>query len=165
MSTICAMTTAVQIAAIATPVLVLVGLIFAIQQLRAAHDARMVGIVLTLLQRWESVDMQRSKNAVRAYYGPQPLMEGVKAMDDLEQDVGELLSPLRFLNWLGVLVRRKFLSVAVAYDVFGNDERFFHAMYFDVMENWLRPSAFDGLIYLHSEFEKRRAASPERRSS
>ena len=147
-------------ATIATPILILIGALFACRQWMSTRNSRMADIVLTLLQRWESEEMQRSRRAVSQYSSGKNLLEAVKKADEERLDsLCDLVAVGNFFDGLGVLLKHGYLEITAAYDLFWRAEEFYYALYGGVIQVKTYENYLEGLTclrdYLVAEAKKR----------
>ena len=158
----------VDIALIATPIIIALGFYFAYRQWQAMRNTRMAELVLSLGNVWDSPRMAGSRRKVnesgsnwkRDY-------ESADKTNEIEA-YGSLIRVLNFFDTVGVLVSEGFLDSAIAYDLLGKAEKTYYRLY----EPILRAREYEGyvpyFIKLHELFikeEAHRSRIKQRRAS
>jgi hypothetical protein len=121
------------IALIATPIVIAIGFYFAYKQWVSIRKARMADIVISLTNTWDSTLMAESRHAV-SLSGESLKKDYQKAIENSEKEAfGSLTRVGDFFDALGVLVAEGFLECKIAYDLFGEAEKYYHNIYESVI--------------------------------
>lgn len=121
------------IALIATPIVIAIGFYFAYKQWASIRKARMADIVISLTNTWDSTLMAESRHAVNLS-GESLKKHYQKAIENNEEEAfGSLTRVGDFFDALGVLVAEGLLECKIAYDLFGEVEKYYHNIYKSVI--------------------------------
>lgn len=145
------------IAAIATPIVILLGFIFAYKQWASYRNARMAQIILSITERWDSPTMEQSRSKVNT--------SGSNLKSDIEQadrtnsmDLYPLIMVANFFDALGLMVDEGFLDHKMCYKLFGRAEEHYYGMYREILEDQKYLDYFKYFIKLHQIFRKEAAS-------
>lgn len=119
----------VDIALVATPIVIAVGFYFAYGQWVSTRKARMAELVMLITSRWDSPEMAESRREVNLS-GPNLKTDYENADRDNDRKAfGSLTRTANFFDTLGVLVAERYLKCKIAYDLFGRAERAYYELY------------------------------------
>lgn len=123
------MFTIADIALIATAIFIAVGFYFAYNQWGSIRKARMAEIVISLTTSWDSPLMAESRRAVSL--SDKNLKKDYEKADknNEEEAFGSLTRVGDFFDALGVLVAEGLLECKIAYDLFGEAEKYYYSVY------------------------------------
>ncbi len=139
---------------ILTPIIIGVGFYFARRQWQGQRNTRMAQLVISITNSWTSPEMSESRRKINEL--------GVKIKQEYEAADKEnrieaytsITQVLNFFDTLGVLVSEGFLTVKIAYDVFGKAEKIYCRLY----EPLITAREFEGyvpcVLKLHDLFVK-----------
>jgi len=124
---------AANIALIVTPIVIAIGFYFAYKQWASIRKARMADIVISLTNTWDSERMAESRRAVNLS-GESLKKDYQKAIENKEEAAfGSLTRLGDFFDALGVLVAEGLLECKIAYDLFGEVEKYYYNFYKSVI--------------------------------
>jgi len=145
---------AVNIALIATPIIIAFGFIFAYRQLKAARADRIAQIILSLASEWDSDKLKRCRAKVKT--NSKQLQDAVMSAEKEDNpDLFDLVHVGNFFDTLGMLVAEGFLTRRIAYDLFGHPEGSYFQFFELLMKD--RPEAYKYWVALHRSFEDEKA--------
>jgi hypothetical protein len=152
------MSTAVDIAAIATPIVIGVGFYFAWAQWRSLRKSRMAEVVLMMSNRWDSPEMAASRQGVTSS-GEDLRTEYESALKARQLEAFTTLTAVGdFFDTLGVLCCEGYLKCKIAYDLFGAVEEYYWNLYKPILESTEHKDYLPYFTRLHELFVKEEAA-------
>ena len=145
------------IALIATPIVIALGFYFAYGQWASIRKARMAEIVISLTTSWDSAIMAESRQAISSK--GKNLKKNYEEADNTNADeaFGSLTRVGDFFDALGVLVSEGFLECKIAYDLFGEAEKYYHGLYEPLIKSTDYKDYVPYFSRLHELFEKEKA--------
>ena len=121
------------IALIVTPIVIAIGFRIAHEQWASIRKARMADIVISLTNTWDSTLLAESRQAVSL--SGESLKKDYQKVDESNEEAafGSLTRVGDFFDALGVLVAEGLLECKIAYDLFGEAEKYYHNIYKSVI--------------------------------
>jgi len=108
----------VDLAEIATPIVIAIGFFFAYRHWKTLQAARMAQIILSISERWDSEEIMRGRRLTYDY--ERNLTAKLKELGDANShEWYELTSVPNFFDTLGSIVMEGLLSRSMAYKLFG----------------------------------------------
>ncbi len=158
----------VNIAIIATPVIIAVGFYFTYGQWQAMRNARMAQVIISLMSVWDSPEMAESRRKVNE--SSSSLQKDYEAADKANQieAYSSFIQAANFFDELGVLVAEGFLECSIAYEVFSKAEKTYYRLYEPMITSKQYEGYVQYFVKLHDLFvkeEARRSPVKMRRAS
>lgn len=142
---------AVDIAIIVTPLLIIVGFIFAYRQWNAARAARMAEVILQIAVQWDSKELKKSRNKVKS--NAERIKQAIEeAHANNSEELFDLVHVGNFFDTVGVLVTEGFLTRRIAYDLLGVPGESYFKIYKSIIEDSHYKDNFKYFIKLHEAF-------------
>lgn len=119
----------VDIALVATPIVIAVGFYFAYAQWVSIRKARMAELVTLITSRWDSPEIVESRHKVNECgFNLKKVWEDADKTNEIES-YSSLIRVANFFDALGVQVGEGFLDISIAYDLFGKAEKTYYRLY------------------------------------
>jgi len=130
------MSTLVQIATIATPIVLATGFYFAWRQFDAIRKARMAEIVLMLYERWDSPLLEEARRKLNELGTETRVKEELKKADrDNSPELYPLIRVGNFFDTLGKLVSEGYLDKDTAYELTGTAFETYKQLYSAILRD------------------------------
>jgi len=104
------------------------------RQWQATRNARMAQIILSLAQRWESQEIQKSRCKV-SECGNRLLEELKRADKENSADLCHLVAVANFFDFLGSMVMYGYFDVSTAYDLYWRAEEHYYELYRPILQD------------------------------
>lgn len=123
------------IALIATPVIIVVGFIFAYRQLKASLNTRLAGFILSMSVHWDGRLMEESRRKVDESGQDLKVRIEEAVNNHNDEELHKLVRVANFFDSLGALVTEGLIDCRVAYKLFGRTEDHYYNCYRPILEN------------------------------
>lgn len=147
----------VDIAIIATPVIILVGFVFMYRQLKANQNTRLAQIILSMTEQWDGPVMKEGRRKVNACGTELKARIEKEQNDPNSEELYNLVGVANFFDSLGLLVMEGLIDTRVAFRLLGRAEDYHYNLYRPLLEEPNYKDYFKYFLELHDAFISEKA--------
>jgi hypothetical protein len=145
---------------IITAIILGTALFYAYRQWRSTQNARMADIILDITARWDSEEMERSRNTVCKSTNLKQEIENASQENSI--DLYDLIRVGNFFDSLGALTAEGYLDCKLCYQLFGAAEERYYQRYKPLIDDTQHGNKFKYFTKLHLVFAKQYLQNTER---
>jgi len=134
-------------ATILTPIILAAALFYAYRQWHSTQNARMADIILDITARWDSPEMETSRNKVCTSLNLKQDIENASQANSME--LFDLIRVANFFDSLGSLTAEGYLDCKLCYNLFGAAEESYYKRYRPIIEDSQHSKKFKYFAELH----------------